>query len=397
MIILVINCGGSSIKYQVIDTADETVLCKGAVESIGSDISRLKHSGLNNIEIDEKCGGVNHAQGLKLALETISDPNNGGIDSLDSIKAVGHRLVHGGEKITGAVPIDDSIIEVLEECSELAPLHNPPNLMGIHASMELLPGIPQIGVFDTAFHTSLPDYAHTYAIPYKYYEKYKVRRYGFHGIAFTYMTGRAGEILNKPLEEMRIVSLMLGSGTTANALHYGRSVDVSTGLTPCEGLIQSTRCGDIDPAAITYIMRRENLSTKEMDKIINKESGWLGIAGFSNDLRVICEEAHKGNERAQLAADAFTYRAKKYIGAYAAAMGGIDLLVFSGGVGENNFYLRSKICDNLSYMGLDLDDSKNESLKGEGVISKDDSSAKIMVVKMNEELVIARKTKEIVG
>jgi acetate kinase len=397
MKVLVINCGGSSIKYQVIDTNDESVLCKGTVESVGSDRARLKHFGSDGTKIDVACEARTHSEGLKVALESITDPSRGGLNSISEIAAVGHRLVHGGEKITGAVLIDDDVMSVLEKYSELAPLHNPPNIMGIRACTELIPGVPQVGVFDTAFHATLPDYAYTYAIPYRFYEEYGIRRYGFHGIAFTYMTNRASELIGKPLEDLRIVSLMLGSGTTANALYYGRSVDVSTGLTPCEGLVQSTRCGDIDPAAITFIMRREELSPEEMDRIINKESGWLGISGISNDLRLIYEEAEKGNKQAELAIAATAYRARKYVGAYAAAMGGIDVLVFSGGVGQNSPDLRARICDGLKFMGLELDAAKNMEVLKEGAISTSESPAMILVVDMDEEIVIARETDKVVS
>lgn len=376
---------------------DESVVCRGGVENVGSEECCLKHTGRNGEKIDRPCGASTHSQGLQFALSAITDPSGGGLESLDEIDAVGHRLVHGGEKITGAVRIDDEVIEILEKHSELAPLHNPPNLMGIKACMELLPDIPQVGVFDTAFHTSLPAYAYTYAIPYEYYEKYGVRRYGFHGIAFTYMTGRAAQIVDKSLSEMKVVSLMLGSGTTANALCHGKSVDVSTGLTPCEGLIQSTRCGDIDPAVITYLMRREGLTPEQMDNIINKKSGWLGISGVSNNLRNVYEEAERGNKRAQTAIEATAYRCRKYVGAYAAAMGGIDMLVFSGGVGQNSPDLRKRICSDLGFLGIELDESRNESVLKEGIISRDDSRVVVVVVEMNEEIVIARETERVVS
>jgi acetate kinase len=393
MKVLVINCGGSSIKYQVIDTQDESVLCKGSVENIGSDEACLKHTGVGGSKVDMLCTAKTHSQGLKVALGVITDPSGGGFGSID---AVGHRLVHGGEEITGAVRINQKIMEVLEKYSELAPLHNPPNIMGIRACMELLPEIPQVGVFDTAFHTSLPAYSYTYAIPYEYYEKYGVRRYGFHGIAFTYMTNRASQIVDRPLSDMKVVSLMLGSGTTANALCHGRSVDVSTGLTPCEGLIQSTRCGDIDPAAITYLMRRESLTPEEMDHIMNKESGWLGISGISNNLRMVYEEASKGNKRAQVAIESTAYRARKYVGAYSAAMGGIDMLVFSGGVGQNSPEFRKLICSGLEFLGIELAESQNASVLREGIISTGASRVAVVVVEMDEEIVIARETKRVV-
>lgn len=392
-----INSGGSSIKYQVIDMQDESVVCKGSVENVGSDEACLKHTGMNGTKVDRTCTARTHSQGLEVALATITDPRGGGLKSLDDIDAVGHRLVHGGEKITGAVRINQKIMEVLEKYSELAPLHNPPNMMGIRACMELLPETPQVGVFDTAFHTSLPAYSYTYAIPYEYYEKYGVRRYGFHGIAFTYMTSRASQIVRKPLSDMKVVSLMLGSGTTANALCHGKSIDVSTGLTPCEGLIQSTRCGDIDPAAITYLMRREALTPEEMDHIMNKKSGWLGISGVSNNLRMVYEDADKGNKRAQVAIEATAYRTRKYVGAYSAAMGGINMLVFSGGVGQNSPDFRKRICSGLEFLGIELDESRNASVLREGIISPDASRVVVVVVDMDEEIVIARETKRIVS
>jgi acetate kinase len=397
MKVLVINSGGSSIKYQVIDMQDESVICRGGVENIGSSESRIKHTAKDGTVIDKLCAALNHSQGLKVALEVITDPTSGGLKSLDEIDAVGHRLVHGGEEITGAVCIDQEVMGILEKYSELAPLHNPPNIMGVQACIELLPDTPQVGVFDTSLHTTLPAYAYTYAIPYEYYEEYRVRRYGFHGIAFKYMTDRASHIIGKSLSEVKVVSLMLGSGTTANALCHGRSVDVSTGLTPCEGLIQSTRCGDIDPAAITYLMRREKLTPEKMDDIINKKSGWLGISGVSNNLRAVYEAAETGNKRAQVAIEATAYRARKYIGAYSAAMGGIDMLVFSGGVGQNSPDLRKRICGGLEFLGIDLDESRNVSVTKEGIISADLSRVAVIVVDMNEEIVIAEETQKIVS
>lgn len=394
---LVMNCGGSSVKYQLIDMPSEKVLAKGSVERLGKEDAQLYHVTAGREPVRRVLPVSNHARAIQLALKTLMDPEVGAVSGVDEIDAVGHRVVHGGEKQMESVLITDEVIDILREFFDLAPLHNPPNVEGIKACQALMPDVPMVAVFDSALHQTVPAYAHIYAIPYRYYEKYRVRRYGFHGITFRYMTQRAAEFLQRPLSELRIVNLMLGSGTTACAFQYGRSIDVSTGLTPTEGLVQSTRCGDIDPLVVTYLMRKEGIEPDEMDRILNKESGWLGISGVSNDLREVEEAARAGNERAQLAIDAFVYRCRKYIGAYAAAMGGIDVLVFSGGVGERAATVREKICEGLEFMSIRVDKELNRSEAAEKRISPAGAAVDVLVIPTNEEIIIARDTYEIVS
>ncbi|AEE96018.1 acetate/propionate family kinase [Mahella australiensis] len=391
MNILVLNCGGSSVKFQVFDMPSERVIAKGMVERIGKTDAVLHYSSARQEAQQRVMPISDHKAAISMALSTLTDD-----DSIGAIDAIGHRLVHGGERYTGAVFIDDEVLSTLKEYAPLAPLHNPPNALGIEACKQLMPDIVQVGLFDTALHQKLPDYAYTYALPYRYYEKYRVRRYGFHGIAFTDITERTAQIMRKPLNELRIISLMLGSGTTANAMKYGRSVDVSTGLTPLQGLVQSTRSGDIDPAAVTYIMRQEGLSTDQMDDVLNKQSGWLGISGVSNDLREVEQAAATGNERARLAIDTFVYSCKKYVGAYAAAMGGFDVLAFSGGIGEKSSHIRQKVCQGLEFLGIELDQEKNNAGIGPRFITTEDSKTKAVVVSVDEELVIAQQTYDLI-
>ncbi len=407
MLILVLNCGGSSVKYQLVEMPDERVLARGSVERIGKEDGELKLETFRGAQKDAGSGTggwklsrvlpvADHGAAILLALEALADPEHGVIESFSEIDAVGHRVVHGGEKCTGSVLITDEVVAVLREFFDLAPLHNPPNVEGIEVCQRLMPDTPMVAVFDSSLHQTVPPYAYTYAIPYRYYEQYRVRRYGFHGITFRYMTQRAAEFLGRPLEELKIVNLMLGSGTTACAFKEGRSIDVSTGLTPTEGLVQSTRCGDIDPLVVTYLMRKEGIDPDRMDQILNKESGWLGISGVSNDLREVFAAAEAGNARAQLAIDTFVYRTKKYVGAYAAAMGGIDVLVFSGGVGERSPVIRERICDGLEFLGIYLDKAANQSPEPEKRISRADSPVEVLVIPTNEEIVIARDTYSIV-
>lgn len=395
MKILVINCGGSSFKYQLIDMPQGEVLAGGQVERLGKEDAAL-HYEAGGRKLKRTGGFPDHRSAITAVLDLLVDPENGALSSLAEVEGVGHRVVHAGERYRGSVIIDDDVIAALRDCIDLAPLHNPPNLAGIEICSELMPDVPHVAVFDNAFHIDLPRQAAFYAIPYSFYEKYRVRRYGFHGIAFRYMTERAAAVLGKPLSELKVVSLMLGSGTTANALLHGRSVDVSTGFTPTEGLVQSTRCGDVDPLVITYLMRHAGYSPEDIDHILNKESGWLGLSGVSNDLRDVQGAAEEGNERAQLALEVFTYRCRKYVGAYAAAMGGIDALVFSGGVGQHSAYVRQEICRGLEFIGLKLDPKLNEKASGEAIISSPDAKAAIVVVPADEESIIARDTYELV-
>ena len=393
---LVLNCGGSSVKYQLVTMPAEKVLARGGVERIGKDDALIWQEVPDRALLRRVQAVPDHSTAIRLALETLADEGDGVINSFQEIDAVGHRVVHGGEECNGSLLVTERVVAVLEEFFDLAPLHNPPNVKGIRVCQQLMPKTPQVAVFDSSLHQSVPDYAHIYAIPYEYYEKYRVRRYGFHGITFRYMTGRAAEILNRPLEELKIVNLMLGSGTTACAFKDGKSVDVSTGLTPTEGLIQSTRCGDLDPLVVTYLMRQEHLTPDAMDAVLNRESGWLGISGVSSDLREVFEAAKDGNTRARLAIDAFTYRTKKYIGAYAAAMGGIDVLIFSGGVGEKSPQVREQICIGLEFLGIYLDKTANLSDLPEKNIALPQSPVDILVIPTDEEIIIARDTYAIV-
>lgn len=396
MKIFVLNSGGSSVKYKLLKMPEEKMIAAGKVERLGMENAVFHFQYADNTGFKKTLPIEDHEAAIRLIISTLVDKDKGVLEDFNEIDAVGHRVVHAGEKFTGSVLINSNVLDAIKECYDLAPLHNPPNVTGIEILKGILPDTPMAAVFDNAFHADIPDYVRTYAVPYRYYEKYGVRRYGFHGITFEYMTRRASEILNTNLEDMKIVSLMMGSGCTANACKEGKSIEVSTGFTPLEGLVQSTRSGDIDPAAVLYIMRKENLSADEMDRILNKESGWLGISGLSNDLRDIVEESEKGNKLAELAIETTAHRARKYLGAYSAVMGGIDALVFSGGVGENSSLLREKICKELDFLGLKIDRELNDSIKAEGVVSADDSSVKILVVNTDEELVIARNTYQLV-
>jgi acetate kinase len=391
MKILILNCGSSSIKFQIAEMPDYNVIVEGSIGRIGYDDAEFSYT-LNNKGKNLEIHPVkNHEEGINLILHTLFNREEFNIKESD-IHAVGHRVVQGGDKQNVSVVIDKALTDYIESIKDLAPLHNPNNLAGIYACQKLLPDVTQVAVFDNAFHMTLPKSAYTYGIPYEYYEKYHIRRYGFHGIAFRSMAYEVEKIINDSYKNYRIVNMMLGSGTTANALKYGKSVEVSTGFTPHEGLIQSTRAGDIDVAAILYLMRKENLSIEQADEIINKKSGWKGLSGLSNDMREIYKAANEGNERAKLTIETVCHRFKKYVGAYTAVMGGIDMLVFSGGVGENASYIREGICSGLEYMGIEIDKEKNNSLKGAGIISKDGSNVKIVVVKANEEKIIAGDT-----
>ncbi|HOK49349.1 MAG TPA: acetate kinase [Sedimentibacter sp.] len=387
MNVLILNCGSSSIKFQVAEMPQYNVLVQGRVERIGYDDAIF----VNSVNKEKVIQPVkNHEEGINLILNNLFSNTN---ISKNDINAIGHRVVQGGDKQNVSVIIDDNVINYIESIKDLAPLHNPNHLAGIYACQKLLPYVPQVAVFDNGFHMSLPKYTYIYGIPYEYYEKYKIRKYGFHGIAFRSMADEVDRILNDSHKNYKIVNLMLGSGTTANALKYGKSIEVSTGFTPHEGLIQSTRAGDIDVAAILYLMKKEGLTIEQADELINKKSGWKGLSGISNDMREIYEAANSGNERAGLAIDAACHRFKKYVGAYSAIMDGIDLLVFSGGVGENAFYIREKVCQGLEYMGIELDTQKNKN--NESIISKDTSRVKILVVNANEEKIIAEDTYKI--
>jgi len=396
MKVLVLNCGSSSLKYQLFSMTNEEVLAKGLVERIGIEGSRIKHSktGMDAVTINATI--PNHKVAIRMVLDALLGASHGVISSLEELKAVGHRVVHGGEKFAGSVLINHEVIAALQECVPLAPLHNPANLMGIEAMTEALPNIPQVGVFDTAFHQTMPSHAYMYGVPYHYYEKYRVRRYGFHGTSHYYVSQRTAELLGKPVDHLKIVTCHLGNGSSVTAVKNGHSIDTSMGFSPLPGVIMGTRCGDVDPTLLFYLAEQEGLDTKALAHILNKESGIQGISGVSSDLRDVEEAAAAGNSRAKLAEEMLYYGIRKYIGAYAAAMGGIDALVFTAGIGENSIVAREKVCAGLEFLGIKIDAEKNKVRGKERIISSDDASVSVLVVPTNEELVIARDTKRIV-
>ena len=395
MKILVVNCGSSSIKYQLFSMTNEEVLAKGLVERIGMDGSILTHqpTGKDKVKIDADI--PNHSVGIQLVLKSLTDEKHGVLKSMKEISAVGHRVVHAGEKFADSVLITPAVMKALEECTELAPLHNPPNIMGINACVELMPGVPQVGVFDTAFHQTMPKHAFLYGLPYAAYEKYGVRRYGFHGTSHKYVSQRAAELMGEHMTNLRIITCHLGNGASIAAIKFGKSIDTSMGFTPLEGLVMGTRCGEIDPAIIPFLMKKEGMSPEQMDTFLNKQSGVLGISGVSSDFRDIEDAAHDGNERAQLALEIFSYKVRKYIGGYVAAMGGVDAIVFTAGLGENSVSMRDQICNGLEYLGTRIDHEKNNVRGKAQEISVDGAKTKIFVIPTNEELVIARDTRAI--
>ncbi len=397
MNILVINCGSSSLKYQLINMDNEEVIAKGLVERIGIEGSVVKHrtTGKEEVLIEEPM--KDHRKALELVLNALIDPNYGAIKSMDEIGAVGHRVVHGGEKFANSVLIDDEVMEALNECIELAPLHNPPNIMGIEACKVLMPNTPMVGVFDTAFHQTIPMANYIYPLPYELYEKYGIRKYGFHGTSHKYVSLKAAEMLNEDIEKLNIVTCHLGNGASVCAVQGGKSIDTSMGFTPLEGLAMGTRSGDVDPAIIPFIMEKEGLTFDEVNELLNKKSGVLGISGISSDFRDLEEAAAKGHKRAQLALDVFCNRVKKYIGAYVTMMCQIDALVFTAGIGENSISVREKICDGLECIGIEIDKELNNIRGKEAIVSKDTSPVTILVIPTNEELMIARDTLEIIN
>ena len=397
MKILVLNCGSSSLKYQLIDMENEAVLCIGLVERIGIEGSILtqKKDGVEGKYIKEQ-QMKDHQDAIKLVLEGVLDPTYGGVKDMKEIDAVGHRVVHGGEKFASSVVITDEVEEAIRKCSELAPLHNPANLMGIDAIKAVLPGVPNVGVFDTAFHQTMPASSYLYGLPYRLYTEYGVRRYGFHGTSHKYVSQRAAEMLGKDIADLKIITCHLGNGASIAAVDGGKVVDTSMGLTPLEGLIMGTRCGDIDPAIIPFIMKKENLDADGVDKLMNKESGVYGMTGISSDFRDICDAAAEGNQQAIDALDAYHKRVKKYIGAYAAEMNGVDAIVFTAGLGENGIDDRLAIASNLEVLGVKMDAEANNVRGKERVISAADSKVKVLLIPTNEELMIARDTLELV-
>ena len=395
MKILVVNCGSSSLKYQLLDMKDESVLAIGIAERIGIEGSKIKHepAGKDRVIFEQPMG--THKVALEIIVKALVDENHGSIASMDEIDAVGHRVVHGGEKFTKSAVITDEVLEGLNEVAELAPLHNPPNIMGIEACREIMPNVPMVAVFDTAFHQTMPEESYIYGIPYSLYEKHAIRRYGFHGISHDYVSKRTAEILDLDLKNSKMITCHLGNGSSISAIKNGECLDTSMGFTPLAGLIMGTRCGDADPAIVTYLMKKENLTALEVNNLLNKESGVCGISGVSSDFRDIEDAAEAGNKRAQLALDVFHNGAKKYIGGYSALMGGVETLVFTAGLGENAALTRSEICKGLEYLGIKIDAEANKVRGKEAVISTDDSTVKVIVVPTNEELLIARDTKSL--
>lgn len=398
MIVLVLNCGSSSIKYQLLNmTNDGQLLAKGIVERIGFTDAILTHKPEGKDKFEMVTGIPDHTTGINLILEALVNDKHGVIKNLSEITAVGHRVAHGGEFFTKSSLIDDFTKSEIEKCIELAPLHNPANLKGILSMEKLLPGVPQVAVFDTSFHQTMPKHAYLYAIPYSYYEKYKIRRYGFHGTSHKYVAHKACRILGVDFESQRIITCHLGNGASIAAIKYGKSVDTSMGFTPVEGLIMGTRSGDVDAGILLYLAEKENLSLKEVNDVINKKSGVFGISGLSSDMRDLENAAAQGNERAQLALDMYYYRVKKYVGAYAAAMDGVDLIIFTGGIGENDPILREKVSTAIDFMGIDFDVEANQGVRGKDkLLTKPNSKVKVMVITTNEELVIATDTANIV-
>jgi len=397
MKVLVINCGSSSLKYQVLEMDDQSLLCKGLVERIGIEGSIITHSKTGCDKFVLETPMKDHKEAIGHVLDALLDADHGVVKSMAEIGAVGHRVVHAGEKFAYSVLITDEVIEALKECITLAPLHNPANLLGIAACQELMPDTPEVAVFDTAFHQTMPPESYIYALPYEYYEKYRVRRYGFHGTSHRYVTERAAAMLGKPAEELKIITCHLGNGASLAAVKNGKCFDTSMGLTPLEGLVMGTRCGDIDPAILGFIAEKEGLDFAGIDKVINKKSGVEGISGVSSDFRDVENAANEGNERAQLALDVYAHRVKHYIGAYAAEMNGVDAIVFTAGLGENGKTMRAAICKDMDFLGIKLDAEKNDVRGKETVISADDSKVKVLLIPTNEELMIAKDTVEIVG
>jgi len=397
MKILVVNAGSSSLKYQLIDMSDETVLAKGLCDRIGLPGSLIKHKTGDGREVIKEIHMETHKDAISALISVLTHDEWGVIKSLDEISAVGHRVVHGGEKFFKSMVIDEEVMKAIEECSELAPLHNPPNITGIRACQHIMNGVPQVAVFDTAFHQTMPKKAYIYALPYDYYKKYRLRKYGFHGTSHKYVSERAAVLLGKPYDSVKTVTCHLGNGSSIAAVDCGKVVDTSMGFTPLDGLAMGTRCGSIDPAVVTFLIQKEGLSPEEMDAIMNKKSGVLGISGVSSDFRDLDDAAEQGNERARLALEIFAYQVRKFIGAYACAMGGIDAIVFTAGIGENNWGIRSMVCKGLEFLGAKLDEEKNKTRGAEVEISTPDSKVKIFVIPTNEELAIARETKKLVG
>ncbi len=397
MKILVLNCGSSSVKYKLIDTTSEAVLAEGGVEKIGLPDGFLKYKKADGSKEIMDLGHIDHLAAVKAILNLLTDPVEGCIKGYDEIDAVGHRVVHGGEKFAESVLITDEVKDMIKQCYDLAPLHNPANMTGIEAITALMPAVPQVAVFDTAFHQTMPAKSFMYALPYKYYTEDGVRRYGFHGTSHRYVSQRAAEFLGVDIKSKKIITCHIGNGGSITAVDGGKSVDTSMGLTPVEGLMMGTRVGDVDPGALTYLMLKHNLTAADVQNIINKQSGMLGVSEISSDMREIEAAINAGNERARMAQDMYEQRILKYIGAYAAEMGGVDIIVFTGGVGENQVSLREAVCKPLAFMGVELDTEINSTSRGkDAVISKPSSKVTVVVIPTDEEMMIARDTEAIV-
>ncbi len=397
MKVLVVNCGSSSLKYQVLEMDDSALLAKGLVERIGIDGSVMKHEKIGTEKYILEAPMKNHKDAIGYVLEALIDDVHGVVSSMDEIEAVGHRVVHAGEKYASSVLITDDVMAALEECIDLAPLHNPPNILGIKACQELMPDTPMVGVFDTAFHQTMKPEVYLYAIPYEYYEKYKIRKYGFHGTSHKYVSMRAAALLGKDIKDVKIITCHLGNGASCAAVKNGVCIDTSMGFTPLDGLVMGTRSGAIDPAVITFIAEKEGIGADEVINILNKKSGVAGISGVSSDFRDLEAAESQGNERASLALNIFATRVKTFIGNYLAEMNGADAIVFTAGVGENDIGMRKLICSDLDNLGIAMDDEKNNIRCEECIVSKDDSKVKIMVIPTNEELMIAQDTVEIIS
>ena len=400
MIILVLNCGSSSLKYQLLDMKSDEVfdlMAKGLVERIGMDAGCIKHQTTGKEKYVKEMPIPDHTVGIKVVLEALLDKEFGVLSTLEDIEAVGHRVVHGGEEFFCSKLIDDDVIAQIEKCADIAPLHNPANLLGIRAVSEVLPTVPQVAVFDTAFHQTMPAYAYMYALPYEYYEKYRIRRYGFHGTSHKYVSAKGARFTGLDLENSKIITCHLGNGSSITAIANGKSIDTSMGFTPLEGIIMGTRCGSIDPEVVTFLQEREHLSVEEIHNVLNKKSGFLGLSCISSDARDLNDAANSGDRKAKLTLKKLVYDITKYIGAYTAVMNGVDLIVFTGGIGENNSRLRRRVCENLSYLGLKFDYEANVATGKDTLISLPDSKVKVAVITTNEELVIAQDTMHIVN
>ncbi len=391
MNVLVINCGSSSLKFQLINSDTEAVLAKGLCERIGIDGS-LTYQPAGGEKTTENKSMPTHTEAIQFVIDALTDAERGVVKSLDEIGAVGHRVVHGGEKFASSTVITDEVFKAIEECNDLAPLHNPANLIGIAACQKLMPGTPMVAVFDTAFHQTMPEEAYMYGLPYEYYEKYKVRRYGFHGTSHSFVSKRIADIMNKPYEEVKTIVCHLGNGASICAVKNGKSVDTSMGLTPLEGLVMGTRSGDIDPAILEFLAKKEDMDITALMNMLNKKSGVHGVSGISSDFRDLTAGAESGNKRAKIAIDVFAYRVAKYVGSYAAAMNGVDAIAFTAGIGENVCLVRERVCEYLGFLGIALNKEAN-AIRGEEIeISTPDSKVKVFVVPTNEELAIARET-----